>query len=62
MDAIRKRLRELTEAGLEVDMDIVQKYLLTEPTPSTGIKAKLDPLEMDPIGGDYGAPMEDERG
>ena len=49
---IEDRIKELEALGLKVNMNIAEKYILSEPTASTGIKAKLDPLEEDVLGGD----------
>ena len=55
MDYIRHRVRELLGAGLPVDQQVVARYLLSELTPlSTGLKAKVDPLELDAIDSDIG--------
>jgi hypothetical protein len=46
---IEDRLRELAAQGVKVDMTIAGKYLLSEPITSTGLEAKVDIMELDPI-------------
>ena len=60
MDYIRRRVKEIKKAGLTVDQEVVEKYLLSElPTLPTGLKEVVKVMEMDAIDIDFEIP---ERG
>ena len=49
---IEDRVKQLAAQGISVNCTVVQKYLLSEPVASTGLKGKPDLMDMDPIGMD----------
>ena len=59
MGWVRKRIKEIQDAGMTIDWDIANKYLLAEMEPPTGLKQAVKVIEMDALDIDFEIP---ERG
>ena len=60
MDWVHRRIKEIQDAGMAIDWDIANKYLLGEPESSPGLKQAVKLIEMDPIDIDFKMPERDE--
>ena len=60
MDWIHQRMKEIQEAGMTIDWDVANRYLLGEQEASPGLKQAVKPIEMDAIDIDFEMPERDE--
>lgn len=53
-------MKEIQEAGMTIDWDVANRYLLGEQEASPGLKQAVKPIEMDAIDIDFEMPERDE--
>ena len=61
MDWVHRRIKEIQDAGMAIDWDIANKYLLAEMEPATGLKQVVKVIEMDALDVDFEMPERGER-